>query len=1395
MADRRSRRRTRVIVLLVGVLALGGAVGAAKLALDARRASRASTALDRGLAAYEAGDYENAMRNLGTASSRIKDRPDLYYALADSRRRIREENGRHIPAAIAFARAARDLTPDDPRPRIMLIELYITAGFLSELLTEADRVLSIEPENRTALEGRCVALVSLGRREEAIAAAEALVSAYPDDADAAEVLLATLTNASRDPAAIRDRIDRLESRLGNDPRFITIQAEAALRAGDQARAIERVRAAAALDPSDPIAVARVVAMCDALFGEDGTLFDLGSRVASRAIARADAHPEIAGIVLFRDWRLARFGAAREHLASIDPAAPGVADSTLGWGAHLLMGVDPAGADRFAAALASRPETPASTAWLASLDLHRALETGNVKAAVEALGRVDAAIAASPEREAICPPAEMARVRLALAGGDLVAAESGLTRLGLERGWLIARLELLQLMLDQGRIAEAAALINRDAYARQIPGLVEVFARAVATLIASGRVADEALPSMVGTLRQFAEAIPESQELRAYLAVALRETGRSDQAAPLIASIDPAEISDQARILLALAGTAGEPATIDAEALLRSPPREPQALLSTALALHASGRPDAARALFDAAMQGLAPEARMPFRAALGAYLDRVRDPGAAEVLRALARDFPDQALAQLAMLESDAAWTSHDGLADAIARLRAITGERAAGWRLHEARRLLVYDTTQPGLARAISLLTEARAVSWPNHRISELLADAALRAGDPTRAVRHLAEGAQGSPAGVSLFPRLVLLLRERGDPAEASRYLDVFLTQQFLTTDLVLARAELAFSADRFEEARRDYERLAERGDPRGEIGLAATLAALGRAREAEAAYERIIARPDAAPAAFLSYANYLGLTGHIDRAVALLSRLPEEIGGVPRHRFVAELIARHAPEERAEAVLRELADTGDAVVAGRLATFLVERGRVEDAVRAAEHYLQRFPGDEGLREVRALARIQGATTGAAADIAELAAIIAERQPGSPYATLTAIMLEHSRGTINDEQYLERIRAITRSEPTFLPAYAILVTTLQGLGRMGEAADAATRAATVSQGSASAAEMAARALFGAQRHAEAEAMVRRWKDRLARPIPDPDILSAEIALSQGRAPAARAALTGWLDALAASPRAPQDLRPLLSATLMLTGDRTRAASFFSADTLQAADAEAYLRTSVLMAPSSPAAAQEWLLQGLDRLSEPGARLFVASQLHTLGTARNHRPALEATITVLDRLAGDGHRSPAASAIRASTHTALGQTEQAIAAYRDAIDQQPDDVLSLNNLANILSRSPGTAPEAVTLAQRALGVGESAGLPPAIIANLLDTLGVALLAAGDAPSAAAAFRRGLDLDRNSTGCQVGIVEALVAQGDTEGARVAMRAVQAAAAQADPEVGPRLDRVRIALQQ
>lgn len=87
----------------------------------------------------------------------------------------------------------------------------------------------------------------------------------------------------------------------------------------------------------------------------------------------------------------------------------------------------------------------------------------------------------------------------------------------------------------------------------------------------------------------------------------------------------------------------------------------------------------------------------------------------------------------------------------------------------------------------------------------------------------------------------------------------------------------------------------------------------------------------------------------------------------------------------------------------------------------------------------------------------------------------------------------------------------------------------------------------------------------------------------------------------------------------------------------------------------------------------------------------------------------------------------------AVGAVEDAIAAYRRAIELDPDEPVGYNNLAWTLCRNGGALDEAAALAERAVGIEAK----PAY----LDTLSRVYEAQGRAPDALLAITRALEAD------------------------------------------------------
>src|SRR5690606_18267385 len=150
--------------------ASGLAVSGLYLANESKKARTAREGLEQGRAALERGDHEAAMVGLGKYVARHRDDPDAVLLLAEARRAVPMEHGRHLNQAAAMARSAAELAPDKIAPLEMLLELYPSMGFVNETLTTADAILKLQPAHLDALRARAAGLTALGRLAEALEA-------------------------------------------------------------------------------------------------------------------------------------------------------------------------------------------------------------------------------------------------------------------------------------------------------------------------------------------------------------------------------------------------------------------------------------------------------------------------------------------------------------------------------------------------------------------------------------------------------------------------------------------------------------------------------------------------------------------------------------------------------------------------------------------------------------------------------------------------------------------------------------------------------------------------------------------------------------------------------------------------------------------------------------------------------------------------------------------------------------------------------------------------------------------------------------------------------------------------------------------------------------------------
>ena len=112
------------------------------------RQRRIESAMTEGMAAYEQGDYVNALSLLRYAVTHKKDDPGLLLAFADSRLRNVDPRGKrgHVRGAIKHYEAVLNLDPDNQEALKSLFKIYVSANQTLDALMIANRIEELDDE-------------------------------------------------------------------------------------------------------------------------------------------------------------------------------------------------------------------------------------------------------------------------------------------------------------------------------------------------------------------------------------------------------------------------------------------------------------------------------------------------------------------------------------------------------------------------------------------------------------------------------------------------------------------------------------------------------------------------------------------------------------------------------------------------------------------------------------------------------------------------------------------------------------------------------------------------------------------------------------------------------------------------------------------------------------------------------------------------------------------------------------------------------------------------------------------------------------------------------------------------------------------------------------------------
>ena len=1341
------RARKRIVVLLVVVAVMAALTAGGYQWRQMSRASAIAESREDGLRLYAEGRWPEALDRLNEQARFMLDDAEVMVAMAESRRRVPLESGRHLAGSISYAQQALVTEPANTAALELLLELYTQVNQVTELVDIADRLLEEDPAHAEALWARARALVSLGRPG-ATQAIDRFIAAHPGDVRGHGLRLQEMLSLGAGREDVRAYADGLAETYPRSAEFLLLQAEARVRTSGPGEGFDDLRAAAerasGIEIERPETLARLVQLLDMLGLEDRASELLERELDAGAGA---AWQDAVTVAVERDWKAGRIDLARDRALEAAGDASTASDAILGWSVLLAPEGAPIGSDHPNYQVLRLRDSVDARFWIHLIDGREALGAENWGTARESLL---SALMSPAARGGSLAPLDIAEYLLGRAELSLGAWREAASRwervASRNPGWIGVRLELSSLMLENGLPREAFDQAGRVLARR--PGSYDAgkaAARAMVVMLETGAVPVESSDETVALIQEL-RAVTEGQsdtehaqilalEARTRLVrdetdlaqrginrlAALREeTGAAPPDAQLVALLDRAEEAGLTGLdRLAPQGTEGSAELIEREA------RKIAAL----------GRLDEARAVFTRAVENAAPERKNELRRREAIWLESVGNTDGLELLLELAEGNPRSAQAQIDLLNAPSVWSREDAVTPAIARLRAVGGEGSIAWRIYEARRLLTFDVSEARAAQAVELLGPGLRSSAPDAAALALAGEAMLALDDLTAAADYYGRAIDSDRRRVAIYPRLIAMLQTDGRLDLAEARLREFARLSNVDTPTRRRRAELAEAIGLWDLAVVDRRQLASTAAarPLDRARLAAALARHEQVREADVIMNALAEEPLDDASAVSLVADYLAARDRFDEALAVIEQASLSRGA--RARIAAAVLAERGRLDDAIAQL-ERAEREDPTPSlyATLAQLELRRGRLDAAQAAIDAGLALDPQSSELAALSAAARLQSGEAGAG----EALALLAEAATGSGFDPVLNEVIDATRRLAEDEDlgiYIETLERLTASNPPAPLLARLLATAHLQTGNADRAVQTVANLARLLPNRPEAAQLAAEVLAQTGRLTEAESMTRRWLAQASDPY-QPRIALAQLALAQNDPGAAIRALEPVRErVLAEADDAPGRVEILASAYAR-SGRAGDARAMLEG---RAGSSVLWTEIDLSVASQLNAPAPE-IREWFERAEAAGAAETARPQLaqawfSLAGTTRD--PADFARVVTLLESAPNIALSPAVMLLAISLEQ-VGRADEAEERYRQALELIPGQPVALNNLAYLLNRQGPVSGEAVDLAQRAVASATALGYPPDQLATFKHTLGTVLVGAGRGGEAEAIFREAL---------------------------------------------------------
>lgn len=1349
------RGKRRLFVLLILVLIAAFSIYAFTTIRQMNQQRLIAEARAEGLAAYEAGDIDGALRKLSEFFSYEKSDLEVNLVFAEARSRQPMPNSRHLFEAMDLytTHGLRLLETDESienrqaqREEILnrLLRIYGQLGMRLELMQTADELLAIKPDAIDALAAKTEVLYLERRFDAAIAVADRLLELDPENLRWRRLWLRLQRDRGMSNEQLVATCRQWAQEWSEDGRYHLLAAGLLIEMNRLDEARTELEAVGRLGAGEQEVLDRAVALLDML--------EMRSE-ADQLIAQTQrARPTeawVREVSLRRLWHANQIDSALAELQRIEQEFASLSPGLQQLKVTILISANQL--DKAREAL--KPLLHASTldkerdddrAWAAALATALETDKADWQAALQALRN---ALSLAPQDAVLHFLMGDACMKV---GEHAQAVASFHEAYTLEPNWMAAGIAYAESLLIVGRADEAfrvsRAVFTQAPKDRVAPFLL--FARAYLSLFDAG-VADQIvgadrsmLPELINMLDEVCRQLPGHAEAATRLVEASVHAGRRDHALEFIEQ-RAADSAPDPDVLLALANVSRK-YQLGADQVLLSRAREVAGLtvpvaFAMAERLAAEGKHAEGLKLIDEAMDTASlDEARLRMaRCARCAYLIEMNHPQAMEALTQVVADYPDSVQVQQFVLSLPAAWDDARLMALTMAGMKRTLGEHSQQVRLAEANFLLRHHgDDESKLARAIVQISSVLDESPSSLAALSMLAEASMMGPHPnlSRATDALERAVLLYPGEPSLVVRLVNLLQRRGDFDRAARHLQHLaqlsaINPQLKPTELRLLRAQGDFEAALVRAAAI----VNESSSVADQLVLAAMNYRAGRRDAAEEIYARLLAEPDPDSIVLSEAAEFYAATGRFDHGLELLRRVPADGNMARQALMLGSFYQRHGRVDHAGQWLRRAVelDPNSPDARNELARHYIS---VQDQSAAREQAmagLKLDPEHASLRATLAIANLSAPGADRKEAIELLRELGAENDSLLAALSLLEKVPVHNGTTAPTASNLAEARRLVEEHGGFLPCWLLAISLHVEAGKLNEAITLARRAISRLPGQPEPAQWATQLLIDARRWNEALVEAQEWRRRaLADPLAA-DTMIALILLEQLRPRDAVAQLQPHQQQVVSDRDRAPDRFALYIRALTAAGQYDQAISLIAP--LLNEDAKwRQLWLSVL-----PNFTDDRLYDALVLLdsgvTDAGEILALAGQWTAFGQRTANEEYLNRAESLAAKLANNPQFAVSSLLTRGAVAEARGDGDAAEALYRQALELEPENAIALNNLAYVLATLQKRPDEALPHIQKAVELRPN-------VADLLDTRGVVLMGIGDFDAAEQAFAQAMSL-------------------------------------------------------